>query len=251
MFCVLRKEHLALALGALVFFVLFIFILWRGAAQPALETSMFLAEDGSLTIIIDPGHGGEDGGAVAADGTVESQINLEVAQRLQEILVFLGREPVMTRDSDISIYSEGASTLREKKVSDIRNRVELVNSYPSAILLSIHQNSLPQAKSVHGAQAFCNQAEGGEALAAVIQDRLNQAVNLGNEKDAKVIDSSVYLMSHIQCAGVLVECGFLSNAEETALLKTGEHQTLLAISVAAGLLSGITANVSAGTPSPG
>ena len=190
-------------------------------------------------IVIDAGHGGEDGGAVAADGTVESGINLAIAQDLDALLRFLGCETRMTRTEDAAIYSDGARTLREKKASDLKNRVALVNETPNAVLLSIHQNSLPASRRVHGAQAFHARTEGSEALAESVQVALNAAVNPGNEKSRKVIDKSVYLMKNISCPAVLVECGFLSNAEEAARLCETDYQRKLAVTVAAGFLAGL------------
>ena len=190
-------------------------------------------------IVIDAGHGGEDGGAVAADGTVESSINLAIVQDLDALLRFLGCETRMTRTEDAAIYSNGARTLREKKASDLKNRVALVNETPNAVLLSIHQNSLPASRRVHGAQAFHARTEGSEALAESVQVALNAAVNPGNEKSRKVIDKSVYLMKNISCPAVLVECGFLSNAEEAARLCETDYQRKLAVTVAAGFLAGL------------
>ena len=251
MFWVLRRRHLLLVLLALAAAALALLFFRRGGKAPSYRAAGAPAgRQAAVTLVIDPGHGGEDGGAVAADGTVESLLNLEVALRLREVFRFLGWEPVMTRESDVSIYSEGAATLREKKVSDIRNRVALVNSYAAAVLLSIHQNSLPQAKSVHGAQVFFNRRGNGEDLAAAIQDCLNSSVNQGSAKASKAIDTSVYLMEHIQCPGVLVECGFLSNAEEAARLSSADHQTVLALSVAAGFLSGMSGGGERTEPAP-
>ena len=196
-------------------------------------------------IVIDAGHGGEDGGAVAADGTVESGINLAIAQDLDALLRFLGCETKMTRTEDAAIYSEGAQTLREKKSSDLRNRAALVNETPNAVLLSIHQNSLPASRRVHGAQAFHARTEGSEALAESVQLALNAAVNPGNEKSQKVIDKSVYLMKSIHCPAVLVECGFLSNAEEAARLCETDYQRKLAVTVAAGFLAGLAGQAAA------
>ena len=195
--------------------------------------------EGPVTVVVDPGHGGEDGGAVAADGTVESGINLAIAQDLDALLRFLGCETRMTRTEDAAIYSDGARTLREKKASDLKNRAALVNETPNAVLLSIHQNSLPASRRVHGAQAFHARTEGSEALAESVQVALNAAVNLGNEKSRKVIDKSVYLMKNISCPAVLVECGFLSNAEEAARLCETDYQRKLAVTVAAGFLAGL------------
>lgn len=189
-------------------------------------------------IVIDAGHGGEDGGAVAADGTVESGINLAIARDLDALLRFLGCETKMTRTEDIAIYSDGAKTLREKKSSDLKNRAALVNETPNAVLLSIHQNSLPSSKRVRGAQSFYARTEGSEVLAESIQTALNAAVNEGGGKSKKVIDKSVYLMKSINCPAVLVECGFLSNAEETALLQQADYQRKLAVTIAAGFLAG-------------
>lgn len=237
MFYIITKRHVAVVLGLAAFAVLLSAVLWRGAVRPAFRQQSAASRSG--VVIIDPGHGGEDGGAVAADGTVESGINLSVALKVEEMLFLMGQETEMTRREDVSIYSPGAETLREKKVSDLHNRVELVNSRgEGAILLSIHQNSLPQAKSVHGAQVFYNDFPAAEALAASIQQALNQSANQGGEKAHKSIDASVYLMAHIQCPGVLVECGFLSNGEEAALLQTEEYQRKLALSVTAGYLAG-------------
>lgn len=187
--------------------------------------------------VIDAGHGGEDGGAVAADGTKESDVNLAVARRLSLLLTLLGEETRMTRTSDISIYSDDAATLRQKKRSDLENRVSLVNETENALLVSIHQNSLPSSKRVHGAQVFYGAQEGSDALAQSVQRALNAHINPGNEKSEKPIDASIYLMKNVRAPALLIECGFLSNAEETALLRSAEHQKCLAVVITAGLLS--------------
>ena len=235
MFFVLHKRHLAGAAALLAFLGIFSAVLWRGAAVTVFHEDTL--QPPLPVVVIDAGHGGEDGGAVAEDGTVESQLNLAIAQKLREIFFLAGIDTVMTRESDISIHSEDAATLREKKVSDIRNRVELINSVENAILISIHQNSLPNAKSVHGAQVFYNATEEGAQLAGAVQSNLNAVINSGeNQKQEKQIDSSIYLMRNITCPGVLVECGFLSNAAETQLLRENTYQNKLALTIAAGYL---------------
>ena len=188
------------------------------------------------TVVVDAGHGGEDGGAVAADGTVEAGLNLAVALRVRDLLAFTGVDTVMTRAGEDAIYDPGCSTLREKKVSDLRNRAALVEATENAVLLSIHQNSLPSSPSTHGAQVFFNGAEGAAPLASGVQEALNQAVNEGKAKSPAAIGASVYLMKNITAPGVLVECGFLTNEAEAAKLKTPEHQLRLAAAIAAGLL---------------
>ena len=175
-------------------------------------------------ITLDAGHGGEDGGAVSPDGVPESGINLQIVRKAEGLLVFLGRSVRLTRTGEEAIYSPEAQTLREKKVSDLKNRVALINALPHAVLLSIHQNSMPQHPAVHGAQVFSNPQEPAAGLAQSIQQALNLTVNTGNEKTAKAIGDSVYLMKHITCPGVLVECGFLSNSHEAQLLQQPEQQ---------------------------
>ena len=191
-----------------------------------------------VTVVIDPGHGGEDGGAVSPDGVQESHINLAVSQQLRDLLCFAGVQTVMTREEDVTICDEGLGTIRARKASDIRNRVAIVNGTENAVLLSIHQNSLPSSTVTHGAQVFWNQQEGAKELAEAIQTSLNGAINVGNEKHTKQIPPTVYLMKHVTVPAVLVECGFLTNQEETRRLQDETHQRTLAISIAAGYLRG-------------
>lgn len=227
--------------GKKAFYAIFALLLVLTAATvsmllppEAVETSVS-APTGKTVWVIDAGHG-EDGGAVAADGSKESDMNLAIAQRLDALLVFLGEETRMTRTEDISIHDASASTLREKKRSDLENRVGLVNSTQGAILVSIHQNSLPSSKQTHGAQVFYGKKEGSAEVANAVQLALNQTVNAGNEKTEKAIDASIFLMKNVTAPAILIECGFLSNENETALLKSGEYQQRLAVVIASGLL---------------
>ena len=194
------------------------------------------SEQGSVVYVLDAGHGGEDGGAVSHSGVRESDVNLAIAKRLDALLRFLGRDTVLTRTEDVSVYTEGAETLRQKKASDLKNRVALVNAIPNAVLVSIHQNSLPSVPSVWGAQVFYGAAEPGAALANSVQAALNECVN-DREKHEKRIDPSIYLMKKVTCPAILVECGFLSNEGEAAKLETPEYQKRLAAVIAAGLLN--------------
>ena len=196
------------------------------------------AEKPHVTVVIDPGHGGEDGGAVSPGGVQESHINLALSKRLRDLLCFAGIPTVMTREEDVTICDEGLGTIRARKTSDIRNRVAIVNGTENAVLLSIHQNSLPSSTVTHGAQVFWNQQEGAKELAEAIQTSLNGAINVGNEKHTKQIPPTVYLMKHVTVPAVLVECGFLTNQEESRRLQDETHQRTLAISIAAGYLRG-------------
>ncbi len=221
----LKKRHLA-ALCLLLFLLC--------ALAPPAQEAFSPVEGEKNAVIIDPGHGGEDGGALAADGTKESGINLSIANKLMDLLLFMGCDAEMTRYEDISIHDASAETLRQKKVSDLKNRVAFINGREGAILLSIHQNSLPSDPSVRGAQAFYNPQ--GQEMAETIQRSLNETVNTHGEKKAKAAPESVYLMKNAAVPAVLIECGFLSSAEETALLKEENHQKRLALAVAAGYL---------------
>lgn len=189
------------------------------------------------TVVIDPGHGGQDGGAVAGDGTEESRINLAISLQLEQLLRFAGVRTELTRREDVMVCDPGLETMRQRKVSDLHNRASFVNGVPNAVLLSIHQNSLPSSPSTRGAQVFWNRQEGAEELASSIQEALNGAVNARHEKKAAQVPSSVYLMKEITAPGVLVECGFLSNAAETEQLKDPAYQTKLAAAIAAGVLN--------------
>ena len=231
MIVILRRRYLAAAAAVL---------LLAGAAavlRPGRPAAVNAAGAGCRTIVLDAGHGGEDGGAVSPDGVVESDLNLAITRRLRDVLLFLGRDTVLTRTGEDAIYSPEAVTLREKKVSDLKNRVALINALPHAVLLSIHQNSMPQHPTVHGAQVFSNPQEPAAGLAQSIQQALNLTVNTGNEKTAKAIGNSVYLMKHITCPGVLVECGFLSNSHEAQLLRQPEQQKRLVAAIVAGYLN--------------
>lgn len=228
MFLVIRKRQLILAAAALILAAGTFFV-------PEKLAQVFAPEPKQQTVrlIIDAGHGGEDGGAVAADGTVESRINLDIALRLEDVMAFLGKASDMTRREDVSVYTEGAETLRQKKVSDLKNRVAQINAVPEGRLISIHQNSMPSSPGVRGAQAFFNTVPGSDSLAGEVQNSLNQAVN-ERGKTAKKIPDTIYLMKHVTCPAVIVECGFLSNVGEAALLQSRDHQLKLAAAIAAG-----------------
>lgn len=241
MFLTFKKWSAVYVVSLLVLFLVFTVILRQGRA---VQTSAYEGESrGEAVLIIDPGHGGEDGGAVAKDGTVESGINLAVALKIEKAAAFLGLKTVMTRSEDISIHDSGAETLRQKKVSDLKNRAALCNETEQGVLISIHQNSLPQSPSVRGAQVFYNGQPGSQELAQAIQDALNDTVNLDHPKSPKAITAGVYLMENTTCPGVLIECGFLSNPSETEKLKDPAYQSRLAaviLSAAAEHLTGRT-----------
>ena len=180
--------------------------------------------EGRRTIVIDAGHGGEDGGAVSCTGVAEKEINLEIALRLNDLFHLLGWRTRMIRSEDISVYTDG-QTIAQKKVSDLKNRVRIVQETEDPILVSIHQNLFSDSK-YRGAQVFYAPEGEGHALAKAMQQALVQTLNPGSRREVKPADG-VYLMEHAGCTSILVECGFLSNPEEEAMLRTAEYQKKL------------------------
>ena len=210
------------------------------SVDEAVRPSFSAAGREARVFVIDAGHGGEDGGAVSAGGVPESGLNLSIAARLDALLAMLGEQTVMTRSEDVSIYSDGAASLREKKASDLKNRVALVNDTAGALLVSIHQNSMPSVPSVRGAQVFYGKVSGSDTLAMSVQEMLNSGVNEGREKHEKQIDPSIYLMKHVNCPALLVECGFLSNEQDARALQEDGYQERLSVLIAAGLMRGVS-----------
>ena len=217
----MKKAALYAACAALALAVL---LVCGYSAGKLCRTAPAVSQNNPVTIVVDAGHGGEDGGACSKSGTLESTLNLEIAQIANDLLRFAGVRTVMVRTQDVSVYTEGGS-IQQKKVSDLKNRVKLVNSTPDALLLSILQNFFPEAK-YHGAQVFYARTPGSEALAEQMQSTLRACVDPGNHRRAKP-SQSVYLMDKISCTGVLVECGFLSNEPEAERLTKKDYQQRL------------------------
>lgn len=205
-------------------------IYWVSAYATVMAVSEF--ESGRVNLIIDPGHGGIDGGASTQSGTLESTINLQIALRLEDLSHLLGFRTIMTRREDTSIYKEG-HTIAQKKVSDLKERVKIANRTENGILLSIHQNYYPD-EQYSGAQVFYGKGEGSEALAKRMQTALVQNLNIGSKRKCKA-GTGIYLMEHTDCPGVLIECGFLSNENEAKQLQTKNFQEKLCQTIIATL----------------
>ena len=224
-----------------ILFLFLIYLLSRQAAALVLASSAS-AQTAPPTVVIDSGHGGNDPGKIGVDGSLEKDLNLTIARKLKYYLEASGVQVIMTRDSDTGLYKETDS---HKKTADLKARCQLINDTAPALTISIHQNSMPDHPSVHGAQVFYNGAASGPRLGETVQAALNGAVNAGNGKNAKAIDSTIYLMKNVQCPAILVECGFLSNRTETGQLLTGGYQLKLAVCIAAGFLQHDTEGASA------
>ena len=187
--------------------------------------------DRAVMFIIDPGHGGVDGGSSTADGVPEKLINLEIAIRLRDMLETAGLKTVMTRETDISIHDIGADTIRKKKVSDLKNRLKLTEKYPEAIYVSIHQNEYSE-QYVHGAQVFYSpNAPESKTLAALIQRHFNDTLQPDNNKVMKKCSDDVFVIHNAKSTAVLIESGFLSNREEAAKLLSDSYQKQVAFTI--------------------
>lgn len=224
------KAHFVVLLSCIGIIAVFMVISARMEA-PALAP----APVSRYTLVLDAGHGGEDGGAVSATGSKESDINLSIVLKIDQLVGFCGISAVLTREDDRSIHDASAETLREKKLSDIHNRVSLIDSIDHAVLLSVHQNSY-QDPRYSGAQVFYGSAEGSQNWGEQTQELLRRALDAGNDRAAKQIPDTVYLMNHISCPAILVECGFMSNGEEASLLLTTEYQKKVAAALAGACL---------------
>lgn len=181
-------------------------------------------------IVIDAGHGGMDGGALAPDGTLEKDINLSIAKVFAALMRVSGYKVVMTRESDIMLGSElsGGSA----KMRDLKARLTVANEHPHALTVSIHCNKFPM-ESCHGAQVYFGGADGSERAALAIQSALKKAY-ADNKRNIKKADSSIYLLHRATVPAVLVECGFLSNSADLAVLKDEREQKKLALCILMG-----------------
>ena len=172
-------------------------------------------------IAIDAGHGGIDGGAVSVTGIPESQINLQIAERLQDLLHLMGYQTYMLRNTDTSLHTEG-TTISAQKISDLKHRVQMVTDRDAALLVSIHQNTFSD-KRYRGAQVFYRNDEESNSLAVQLQKNFILTVNPTGSRKAKQA-KGIYLMEHVTCPGILIECGFLTNVQEEALLRDDAYQ---------------------------
>ena len=187
-------------------------------------------DTGRPKIILDPGHGGEDGGAVSSDGTRESMINLAVSSRTDSLLGLFGWSCVLTRTGEDLEYPPSAITVKKRKQAYLERRVNLVDATPNAVLISIHQNKYP-AEGPRGAQVLYRDEAESIRLAGLVQDRLSACLGADMRSSIPISDS-IYLMRKVHCPAILIECGFLSNPEESRLLCSEAYQTKLALCIA-------------------
>lgn len=199
----------------------------------SLETVALPVSD--KVIVIDAGHGIPDEGAQSSNGTTEAQINLKIALKLQSLLEQAGSTVILTRSDENAIYDLNSKTLRQKKVSDIHNRVKIGNESSADLFVSIHLNKVPQ-EQYWGWQCFYKDGdENSKKLAKLLQENLNEAIQKENKRVAMRIDN-VYIIKHVEIPISIVECGFLSNEEEEKQLLNDEYQNRLAWGIYNGII---------------
>ena len=206
--------------------------LFRMAERNCVRTAGKYAEP---IVILDAGHGGEDGGAVAENGIREKDINLQMTKKIALFFDLFGIRYITVREDDRLIGDNTLPTVRERKVSDIHQRMALVEQTPAAVLLSIHQNYYIREK-YSGTQVFyAPRAEGSSEMASAVQSAVVRMLQPDNQRQIKPTEGTVYLLDRATKTSIMVECGFLSNREETNLLINSQYQKKLSYCIIRGI----------------
>lgn len=197
----------------------------------AVATRVYTDNKNTISVVVDAGHGSPDGGAVGFSKTEEKDINLSIAKKLCEVLEGKGIRVIMTRKEDSGIWDEDAKTIREKKVSDMNNRLEIMKKSKADLFLSIHMNSFSDSVA-NGLRVFYdkNHPE-GEEIAKKIQDSICKITGAEGQS-IKTADSKLFLMKNPPMPSILIECGFISNPKEEEKLKNDEYQSEIAWAIA-------------------
>lgn len=234
-FVVVKKQHVIAALAA---FAVFLALSAFAANVDFSQTEPTAAEPEAHTLVIDAGHGGIDGGAIGADGSKESDINLAISLRLQAVASFCGKNAVMTRVDD----SRGANALTYSEHDELVYRADVVNSTPNAVLLSIHQNCYPTAQP-SGAQVLYSANGKSESFGVLTHTNLINTLDPQNRRVAEPDKNHLYILSNVQCPAILVECGFVSNHSDITKLTDSRYQTALSTVLMASYLQFIKTNI--------
>ena len=229
---ILRKKKIGIML-CLVLVSVFSFYLQSSSNKETVTTASFPVSN--KVIIIDAGHGVPDEGAESSNGTTEAQTNLKIALKLQTLLEQSGATVILTRSDENSIYDLDSKTLKQKKISDIHNRVKIGNESSADIFVSIHLNKIPQ-QQYYGWQTFYKDGDQASIkLAKALQNNLNEAIQKENKRVAMKLNT-VYIMKHVEIPISIVECGFLSNPEEEKQLLEDSYQDRLAWGIYNGIM---------------
>ena len=232
---IINKKRIQIMLSAILVSVLVFGVQLSVRQKQELTVETTSTPTSDKTIVIDAGHGTPDEGAESKNGTTEAEINLKIALKVQNLLEQTGCTVILTRSDENAIYDLDSKTLKQKKVSDIKNRVKIGNQSSADIFVSIHLNKIPQ-QQYYGWQCFFNSKnENSKKLAEQLQENLNDSIQKENKRVAMKLDT-VYIMKNVEIPISIVECGFLSNPEEEKQLQEDEYQNRLAW----GIYNGIT-----------
>ena len=233
MFVITKRQLIYFSTIITIFFLLFAFSFKIARSNDTIET-VSLPVSGKV-IVIDAGHGVPDEGAQSSNGTTEAETNLKIALKVQSLLEQSGSTVILTRSDENAIYDIDSKTLREKKNSDLKNRVKIGNSSSADLFVSIHLKKIPQ-EQYWGWQCFYNSRnEKSIELAKKLQENLNEAIQKDNKRVPMKLDT-VYIMKNVEIPISIVECGFLSNSEEEKLLLDDEYQDKLAWGIYNGIM---------------
>lgn len=195
--------------------------------DPQPETQQKSKYEDCPTVIIDAGHGGEDGGTIGIDGTIEKDINLSIALELNALLQAEGIPTRLTRSEDILLYDKNSDYQGHKKSQDMAQRIKIAEEYEDAIFISIHMNSFPQEKYKGLQVYYSTKSPNSSVLAQKIQTLVANNIQPDNKRSIKPSESGIFLLEHINHPAVLVECGFLSNSEDCSNLNSPPYRSRL------------------------
>ena len=230
---ILSKKRIMIV-ASVIIVALFVFAIQTNTKNTNVVQTVALPVSNKV-IVLDAGHGKPDEGAQSSTGTTEAETNLKIALKVQSLLEQSGATVILTRSDDEAIYDLDSKTLKQKKISDIRNRVKIGNEAQADIFVSIHLNKIPQ-EQYWGWQCFYK--EGNEQsikLAKSLQENLNESIQKENKRVAMKLEN-VYIMKHVEIPISIVECGFLSNKEEEKLLLEDSYQDKLAWGIYNGII---------------
>jgi len=228
----LKKYYLKIGQTVFLILVCLVSVVFADGYESVLTSAK---DDDLPTVIIDPGHGGFDGGAVADDGTVEKNINLVISLNLAQLLESNGYRVILTRDTDISTDTIGQESIGKRKKNDLQNRLLLMDKYPNAVFVSIHLNKFTTG-AARGSQVFFGgKNENSQVLGEFIQKSIREKLQSENTRVIKKATSGTYILYNAPIPAVLLECGFLSNKTELEMLKNADYQRQIAFCAFCGI----------------
>ena len=229
---ILSKKRFGI-ISTILLISLFVFVFQVASSKQTVQTVSLPVSN--KVIVLDAGHGKPDEGAQSSNGTTEAETNLKITLKVQSLLEQSGATVVLTRSDENAIYDLDKTTLKQKKISDIHNRVKIGNESSADIFVSIHLNKISQ-QQYYGWQCFYKQNdEKSTALAKSLQENLNDSIQKENKRVSMKLDN-VYIIKHVEIPISIVECGFLSNPEEETQLLSDDYQNRLAWGIYNGII---------------